>query len=76
MSADLDTLFPDLTPLPQEDGPHPICAIQYSQAFSETMGYFRALLKAEEVSERGERVGGLKWRVYDVCVCVCVCVSL
>eukprot|EP00518_Triparma_eleuthera_P000511 CAMPEP_0182457718 /NCGR_PEP_ID=MMETSP1319-20130603/3226_1 /TAXON_ID=172717 /ORGANISM="Bolidomonas pacifica, Strain RCC208" /LENGTH=296 /DNA_ID=CAMNT_0024656245 /DNA_START=142 /DNA_END=1029 /DNA_ORIENTATION=- len=52
-SSELATLFSDLTPLPQEDGPHPICAIQYPQAFSETMGYFRALLKAEEVSERG-----------------------
>ena len=43
----------DLTPIPQyKEGLAPICAIVYTQEFSETMNYFRAITKAGEISER------------------------
>lgn len=42
----------DVTPLPQDDGPAPVCSIAYKPAFSTAMSYFRALLAVEEVSER------------------------
>lgn len=42
----------DVTPIPQDDGPHPIVPISYTDEFVEHMDYFRALLKSGEVSER------------------------
>lgn len=42
----------DVTPLPQDEGEHPPCPINYSTEFSETMDYFRAVMKAEEKSKR------------------------
>ncbi len=42
--------FADLEPIPQfENGP-PIAPIDYSPRFAETMAYFRAICKKEEVS--------------------------
>lgn len=35
----------DITPLPQDEGPEPICPIAYSPEFVECMNYFRAILK-------------------------------
>ena len=46
--ADLD----DIEPIPQVDGPEPVCAIAYSPEFVRAFNYLRALLKADERSER------------------------
>ncbi|GMI13235.1 hypothetical protein TrVE_jg11037 [Triparma verrucosa] len=56
---DLPTVFPDLTPTPQDDGPSPICAIQYSPNFTEIMSYFRTLLKTQELSSRALQLTAL-----------------
>jgi len=48
----LSVVFHDITPIPQDDGPQPVCGIDYSQPFIEAMGYFRAVLRADEHSER------------------------
>lgn len=42
----------DVTPIPQDDGPYPVVAIQYSPQFEDTFNYFRAVLKSKEISER------------------------
>lgn len=47
--------FSDLTPEPQfptPEGQAPIAAISYTPDFAKAMGYFRAVIKKEEVSER------------------------
>jgi len=48
----LPILFHDVTPIPQEDGPHPVCAISYKEDFTEAMNYLRAVLRANELSAR------------------------
>eukprot|EP00940_MAST-03C_sp_MAST-3C-sp2_P000461 g461.t1 len=42
----------DVTPVPQDDGPAPICPIAYTKEFVETMDYFRAAFLSNELSER------------------------
>jgi protein farnesyltransferase/geranylgeranyltransferase type-1 subunit alpha len=48
--ADLD--LTDVKPIPQDDGPEPVCSIAYSPEFIQAYDYLRALLKADERSER------------------------
>jgi len=42
----------DLAPLPQDDGPNPVVAIQYTDEYRELMDLFRAVMHANELSER------------------------
>jgi protein farnesyltransferase/geranylgeranyltransferase type-1 subunit alpha len=47
---DLDTVFLDVTPIPQDDGPNPVCVIAYREDFKQAYDYMRAILKADERS--------------------------
>jgi hypothetical protein len=47
-----DPEWADVTPIPQDDGPNPLVPIAYKPDFIETMGYFRAVYKANEFSPR------------------------
>jgi len=42
----------DVVPLPQDDGLNPVCPIAYTDQFRETMDYFRAIIKLNELSPR------------------------
>jgi protein farnesyltransferase/geranylgeranyltransferase type-1 subunit alpha len=49
-----DPAWADVLPLAQEDGGmHPLAAIAYTEEYSSAMGYLRALMAANEFSERG-----------------------
>ncbi|KAI5811505.1 hypothetical protein DFH27DRAFT_474693 [Peziza echinospora] len=49
---DLPSLLSDLIPIPQDDGPRPLAQISYSDAYVDAMGYLRALMAANELSDR------------------------
>lgn len=49
---DLPSVFHDVTPLLQDDGPQPVCAIDYPSEYVEAMDYLRAVLRSDEHSER------------------------
>lgn len=42
----------DVQPIPEFEGAPPIAPIDYSEHFAEVMGYFRAVLQSQEVSDR------------------------
>ncbi|KAG0241592.1 protein farnesyltransferase [Mortierella sp. GBAus27b] len=42
----------DVVPIPQDDGPNPLVPIAYSKEYSKTMDYFRAICRAQEMSQR------------------------
>ncbi|KAI8058134.1 hypothetical protein BDF22DRAFT_23871 [Syncephalis plumigaleata] len=42
----------DVTPIPQDDGPDPVCPIAYSDEYRMAMDYFRAVSAQREFSER------------------------
>ncbi len=45
-------VFSDIDPIAQNDGPEPACAITYTPEFVEAHNYLRAVLTADERSER------------------------
>jgi protein farnesyltransferase/geranylgeranyltransferase type-1 subunit alpha len=48
-----DEAWADIVPLPQDDGGlHPLAAIAYTEEYSEAMGYLRAVMAANEFSDR------------------------
>lgn len=42
----------DVQPIEQDDGPHAVVKIAYSDRFRETFSYIRACMQANEMSER------------------------
>lgn len=48
-----DKVWADVEPLPQDDGGlHPLAAIAYTEEYSEAMSYLRAVMAANEFSDR------------------------
>lgn len=47
---DYSEVFPDIEPIPQNDGPHPVCAIDYPEQYTKAMDYLRALMDKDEHS--------------------------
>lgn len=49
---DLLAIFPDLEPIPQDDGPNSLATIAYPPVYADSMAYLRALLVKDERSPR------------------------
>ena len=50
--ASFAAAFADVTPVEQDDGPAPVCAIAYAPEYARLMGFFRAILESNERSPR------------------------
>ena len=50
--ASFAAAFADVTPIEQDDGPAPVCAIAYAPEYARLMGFFRAILESNERSPR------------------------
>ena len=50
--ASFAAAFADVTPIEQDDGPQPVCAIAYAPEYARLMGFFRAILESNERSPR------------------------
>jgi protein farnesyltransferase/geranylgeranyltransferase type-1 subunit alpha len=50
--VDLPTVFADVAPVPQDDGPVAVCRIDYPPPFTQAFDYFRAMLRQPEYSPR------------------------
>jgi len=59
----LPSLFADLTPIPQDDGPVAVCKIAYDVDFVAAYDYLRAVLKTDERSERALKLTALCLRL-------------
>ncbi|KAJ4733614.1 Protein farnesyltransferase/geranylgeranyltransferase type-1 subunit alpha [Rhynchospora pubera] len=46
----------DVRPVPQDEGPHPVVPIAYTEEFRDVMDYFRAVYVARELSPRALRL--------------------
>jgi protein farnesyltransferase/geranylgeranyltransferase type-1 subunit alpha len=51
-----DPDWQDVIPLPQDDGNNPLAQISYTEDYAEAMAYLRALMAANEMSERALRI--------------------
>jgi protein farnesyltransferase/geranylgeranyltransferase type-1 subunit alpha len=49
---EVEEVFFDLIPVPQDDGPDPVCAIEYPTSFRLAHDYLRACFKSGEKSDR------------------------
>ena len=58
----LSETFHDIDPMEQDDGPHPVCVIDYPESFQEIMGYLRAILQKDERSERAVELTSMALR--------------
>ena len=47
---EIQDLFSDVKPVPQDDGPDPVCVISYPPAFSLAYDYMRAVWRTKELS--------------------------
>jgi len=51
--------FKGVVPIPQDDGPHPLAQIAYSEHYAEAISYLRALMVGDgEMSERALELTG------------------
>src|SRR6478736_370832 len=49
---DLQSVFHDLKPIEQNDGPNALCPISYDTYYKDCMDYFRAICAVKEYSKR------------------------
>jgi protein farnesyltransferase/geranylgeranyltransferase type-1 subunit alpha len=52
LTHEIPLIFADISPIAQDDGPQPVCVIDYKQDFILAYDYMRAILKADERSAR------------------------
>jgi len=52
MAYTTSSLWADVVPIPQDDGPNPFISIAYKPEYSEAMDYLRAVMAAGEHSKR------------------------
>ena len=50
--SDLDEIFANVEPIPQDDGPGVVCCIDYPPGFTKAYDYFRAVIQQHELSPR------------------------